>query len=129
MTWTDIIKKAIAEAKQGGYQIDESKIHWGQMTTGKGYYKLIFEHAFMKAVFGEGEHYERLLQTEQQAAEAAGREVEYEYLPLPLYKKMLQQMVLQEDPLEWLNGAIDNKKNLENIGQGVVDGTKDTSDH
>lgn len=127
MTWTEIIKKAIAEAKQGGYQIDESKIHWGQMTTGKGYYKLIFEHDFMRAIFGTGEHYDRMLEQERKVAEESGGQVDEEFLPLPLYKKMLQQMAIQENPLEWLNGAINNKVNLENLGQGVVEGTKDTS--
>ncbi|MDG1950728.1 MAG: hypothetical protein P8J32_08015 [bacterium] len=127
MTWTDIIKKAISEAKAGGYEMDESKIYWGQMTTGLGYYKLIFKHDFAKAIFGNGEHHDRLLEVETQNAEAEGREINLEFIPLPTWKKMLQQMVIQEEPLQWLSKAIDNKANLENVGKGVVDGTKDTS--
>ena len=127
MNWTDTIKKAISEAKTGGYEMDESKIHWGQMTTGRGYYRLIFEHDFAKAIFGNGEHHDRLLKIEQENAETEGREVNTEFIPLPTWKKMLQQMVIQEEPLQWLSKAIDNKANLENIGKGVVDGTKDTS--
>jgi len=127
MTWTDIIKKAIDEAVKGGFKINTSSIHWGQLATDRGYYKLIFNHDFMRSIFGTGEHYDRLLEQETKTAEQEQREIEHEYLPLPLYKKMLQQMAIQEEPLQWLNGAIDNKVNLENLGEGVVDGTKDTS--
>lgn len=127
MTWTDIIKKAINEARKGGYEMDESKIHWGQMTTEKGYLKLIFEHDFAKAIFGNGEHHDRILEVETQNAEAEGREVDLEFIPLPTWKKMLQQMVVQEEPLQWLSKAIDNKANLESVGKGVVEGTKDTA--
>ncbi len=127
MTWTEIIKKAINEAKAGGYEMDESKIHWGQMTAENGYSKLIFNHDFAKAIFGNGEHYDRLLKVETENAESEGREIDSEFLPLPTWKKMLQQMIVQEDPLSWLSKAIDNKANLENVGEGVVEGTKDTS--
>ena len=127
MTWKQIIEKAIKEAVNGGFEMNIDKIHWGQMSTEKGYYTLIFDHNFMQSIFGTGDHYDRILSQEQKAAEESGREVNEEFLPLPLYKKMLQQMAIQENPLTWLNGAIDNKKNLENLGQGVVEGTKDTS--
>jgi hypothetical protein len=127
MTWTDIIKKALDEAEKGGFEYNRDKIHWGQMTTDEGYYKLIFNHAFMKAIFGNGEHYDRLFEVEKKAAEEENREPQYEFLPLPLYKSMLQQMAIAEEPLQWLNSAIDNKTNLENLGDGVVAGTKDTS--
>jgi len=62
-----------------------------------------------------------------QNAETAGTEIDFDFLPLPTWKKMLQQLVIQEEPLEWLSKAIDNKANLENIGKGVVEGTRDTS--
>lgn len=97
------------------------------MTAGKGYFKLIFKHDFAKAIFGNGEHFERLLEVETENAKKDGREINAEFIPLPTWKKMLQQMVIQEEPLTWLSGAIDNKANLENVGEGVVAGTKDTA--
>ena len=127
MTWTKIINKALDEAEKGGFEYNRDGIHWGQMTTDRGYYKLIFNHAFMKAIFGNGQHYDRLFEVEKNAAEEENREPQYEFLPLPLYKSMLQQMAIAEEPLQWLNSAIDNKANLENLGDGVVAGTKDTS--
>ena len=127
MTWTDIINKAIDEAEKGGHKIDRTKIHWGQMTTNGGYNSLIFKHEFAEAIFGNGEHYDRLLEVETQNAETAGTEIDFDFLPLPTWKKMLQQLVIQEEPLEWLSKAIDNKANVENIGKGVVEGTRDTS--
>lgn len=125
MTWTNIIKKAIEEAKKGGYEIDETKIQWGQMTTGKGYYSLIFEHDFVKSIFGNGEHYDLILKAEKENNE--NEEINEDSLPVPTWKRILQDLVVQEEPLEMLSKFIDNKLKLTQVGAGVVEGTKDTS--
>lgn len=122
-----MINKALDEAEKGGFEYDRNSVHWGRMTTEEGYYRLIFNHQFMKAIFGNGQHYDRLYEVETKASEEDNREPQYEFLPLPLYKSMLQQMAIAEDPLKWLCSAIDKKTNLENLGEGVVSGTKDTS--
>lgn len=121
------LKKAIEEAEKGGYKISKESLHWGQLITDKGYYTIIFNHDFAQAVFGDGEHYASAFKSLSDTARENGEELDLNLLPLPLWKSMLQQMVVQEEPLIWLSKAIDNKAKFQQTKEGVVKGTKDTS--
>jgi hypothetical protein len=63
------LTKALSEAEKGGFQVDRDKLHIGALLDNNGYYSIIFRQDFMKALFGEGEHYENLYAAARTAAE------------------------------------------------------------
>jgi hypothetical protein len=48
----EILKKVIAKARKKGFEIDEEKIHWGQIMDGTNCYSIIFRDDFAKALWG-----------------------------------------------------------------------------
>lgn len=127
MTWLEMLGKALDEAEKGGFSIDREKLQIGEALDNNNYYGLIFRHDFLQAIFGNGDQYEEMYESAKRTAKENGIEFDESFLPLPLWKKMAQQMVLSTSPLEWLSGAIDNKEKFDTLGTGTVEGTKDTS--
>ena len=92
-----ILKKAIEKAEKNGWQnkykfTDKS---WHYLLEGKNYYKIIFSHDFAKAFWGE----ENYPITE---IEYGGHKV----LLDKVWKARLQQMVLEKEPLKYLEKFI-----------------------
>lgn len=107
MTNAEILKKAIEKAVEGGYVLPYGISHYGVMEweydineKANNNYIVIFSHDFAKAFFGEG--YYRygdtgLVKTSEHSHDRTvlmSTEKEWEY--------HLQQMVLEEDPLKYL---------------------------
>lgn len=86
-----ILKRAIEQAKANGFVLRDNKhmvaIDHSGLRPMLGYESIIFSHDFAKAFWGEGE----------------------EYAPLPEWMYQLQQMVIQDDPIQYLAQFIDEK--------------------
>jgi len=88
MTNEQILKKAIEKAVKGGYFISDDKIPGYLITVNcNHYYRLIFSHDFVKAFWGE--------------------EYRGSSFGIKNWEHNLQQMVLEEDKLKYIEKFLD----------------------
>lgn len=102
MTDIDILKKAIEKASNFGELIvmTSSKEDWDKLLKDRAYYGLIFSHKFAKAFWGEQDCVGTPvgnLPTDQPVETASQQNS-----GVPMWKYHLQQMVLEEDPVQYL---------------------------
>lgn len=108
MTDKQILKKAIEKAVKNGYIFDYTKKYWSESLWHKlqfqGYYeRFIFNHGFAKAFFGDG--FNKITVVPEQ----------YDYYHTDCHlidkdwKFHLQQLVLEEDPIKYLEKFLEKK--------------------
>ena len=104
MTNEQILKKAIEKAVKGGFYNEEIRFlkddDW--KVEDILYYAIIFSHSFAKAFWGEKfyEGYPRKIKINLD---------KYEYVVLRIWEHHLQQMVLEEEPLKYLERFLGEK--------------------
>ncbi len=106
MTNKQILKKAIEKAYKGGWGkgVDDQKLSWTiahdvRFMDYQYWYSIIFSHSFAKAFWGEESIYDEVGMPQ----EKNGIFPEYTTYNAGLWWKVhLQQMVLEEQPLKYL---------------------------
>ena len=93
MTDADILKHAMEKAKTNGFEWHSTDLRlMKSLVRFNGYYRIIFDHEFAKAFWGE--------KPEDLTGYVPDGENPNDYLPP--WQVHLREMVLEEDPLKYL---------------------------